>query len=232
MRMNHYNVTPESTIITVGGEYILGEVNLSRSLDNSINKLHEFSLYYTSPMILNRKGDNKADIWSLGCILYEMCNLKPPFTIEDINNISQNPSISVKLDNLPNCFSKELNDIVMKMLVVDPNKRIGFSELMECNYIKEELDKDCDINILLNDFLINTPTYDYIKKNDDISNIPQTTILIRNDNTKTVEKFFLGYVTTNNNVSIYDVVCNNAYFEWLLHLRIKRVYIYIYINNI
>lgn len=36
--------------------------------------------YYLSPELCEEKPyNNKSDIWSLGCVLYEMCTLSHPF---------------------------------------------------------------------------------------------------------------------------------------------------------
>jgi NIMA (never in mitosis gene a)-related kinase len=36
--------------------------------------------YYLSPELCEEKAyNNKSDIWSLGCVLYELCTLKHPF---------------------------------------------------------------------------------------------------------------------------------------------------------
>ena len=42
-----------------------------------------------SPEVLQGKGyDWKSDVWSLGCIAYEICMLRSPFRLDDKENLS------------------------------------------------------------------------------------------------------------------------------------------------
>lgn len=44
--------------------------------------------YYASPEVWKDKPyDKMSDIWSLGCILYEMTTLKPPFRAENMEGL-------------------------------------------------------------------------------------------------------------------------------------------------
>ena len=44
--------------------------------------------YYASPEVWKDKPyDNKSDIWSLGCIIYEMAALNPPFRAQNMDGL-------------------------------------------------------------------------------------------------------------------------------------------------
>lgn len=44
--------------------------------------------YYASPEVWNDKPYNeKSDIWSLGCVLYELITTKPPFQANDMSQL-------------------------------------------------------------------------------------------------------------------------------------------------
>jgi NIMA (never in mitosis gene a)-related kinase len=45
--------------------------------------------YYACPEVWkNMPYDNKSDIWSLGCVLYEMITLMPPFRATSMAGLS------------------------------------------------------------------------------------------------------------------------------------------------
>lgn len=44
---------------------------------------------YMSPEVLQGKGyDWKSDVWSMGCIAYELCALRSPFRSSDKENLN------------------------------------------------------------------------------------------------------------------------------------------------
>jgi len=52
----------------------LGDLNVSKLTDQEgMNYTQTGTPYYASPEIWNDKAyDNKSDVWSLGCVIYEM----------------------------------------------------------------------------------------------------------------------------------------------------------------
>jgi len=60
----------------------LADFGLAKKITQSSSNLKAFvgTLNYTSPEVVeNKPYTEKADIWSLGCLVYEMITLKAPF---------------------------------------------------------------------------------------------------------------------------------------------------------
>ena len=59
----------------------LGDMNVSKvASKEGLNFTQTGTPYYASPEVWKDEPyDIKSDIWSLGCVLYEMITLKPPF---------------------------------------------------------------------------------------------------------------------------------------------------------
>ncbi|NXB46148.1 NEK5 kinase, partial [Leucopsar rothschildi] len=84
----HRDVKAQNVFLSNNGKVAkLGDFGIARQLNSTTEFAHTCvgTPYYLSPEICeNRPYNNKTDIWSLGCVLYELCALKHPpvvFTI-------------------------------------------------------------------------------------------------------------------------------------------------------
>ena len=60
--------------------YKLGDLNVSKVTSGSLAYTQTGTPYYASPEVWRDEPyDCKSDIWSLGCIIFEMAALRPPF---------------------------------------------------------------------------------------------------------------------------------------------------------
>lgn len=72
-------------------EYVvkLGDLNVSKVAKVGLLQTQTGTPYYASPEVWKDKPyDNKSDIWSLGCVLYEMITLLPPFRATSMQALS------------------------------------------------------------------------------------------------------------------------------------------------
>ncbi|NWU42287.1 NEK5 kinase, partial [Hylia prasina] len=81
----HRDVKAQNVFLSNNGKVAkLGDFGIARQLNSTTELAHTCvgTPYYLSPEICeNRPYNNKTDIWSLGCVLYELCALKHPVKI-------------------------------------------------------------------------------------------------------------------------------------------------------
>lgn len=95
----------------------LGDMNVSKLADkNGLNYTQTGTPYYASPEVWRDEPyDFKSDIWSLGCVIYEMATLKPPFQADDMQGLFKSV-LKGKYNKLPPQYSQDLNTILSFML--------------------------------------------------------------------------------------------------------------------
>jgi NIMA (never in mitosis gene a)-related kinase 1/4/5 len=105
------------------GQVKLGDMNVSKVAKRGMLYTQTGTPYYASPEVWKEKPYNsKSDVWSLGCVLFEMCALKPPFRSEDMEGLYRKVTKG-KVPGIPSCFSKQLYSLITQMLIVNPDYR-------------------------------------------------------------------------------------------------------------
>ncbi|NXO64048.1 NEK11 kinase, partial [Phainopepla nitens] len=97
--------------------------------------------YYMSPEVLKHQGYNtKSDIWSLGCILYEMCCMNHAFTGQNFLSVVLK-IVEGETPSLPDRYPSKLNAVLCSMLSKNPSLRPAAAEILRSPYIDEQLKK-------------------------------------------------------------------------------------------
>eukprot|EP00672_Neobodo_designis_P007373 CAMPEP_0174878438 /NCGR_PEP_ID=MMETSP1114-20130205/82754_1 /TAXON_ID=312471 /ORGANISM="Neobodo designis, Strain CCAP 1951/1" /LENGTH=618 /DNA_ID=CAMNT_0016113827 /DNA_START=336 /DNA_END=2192 /DNA_ORIENTATION=- len=92
--------------------------------------------YYLAPELWRRhRYSKKADVWSLGVLLYEMAALKRPFAGDTMLKLFDR-IMTGKYDPLPECFSPDLCDLVDSILVFDPEARPATGDILRNKYMQ------------------------------------------------------------------------------------------------
>lgn len=73
--------------------------------------------------------DFKSDIWSVGCVLYEMAALVPPFKGKNMHVLFKKVC-AAEYKPLPDRYSLELREIISMMLQPNPNLRPNVNQLL------------------------------------------------------------------------------------------------------
>jgi NIMA (never in mitosis gene a)-related kinase len=88
MKILHRDLKSANVFLSKDGQALLGDLNVSKVAKKGMLYTQTGTPYYASPEVWKDEPyDSKSDIWSLGCVLYEMVTLKPPFRANDMNGL-------------------------------------------------------------------------------------------------------------------------------------------------
>nr|XP_028580540.1 serine/threonine-protein kinase Nek2 [Podarcis muralis] len=129
----HRDLKPANIFLDGKKNVKLGDFGLARILhhDTSFAKTFVGTPYYMSPEQINRMSYNeKSDIWSLGCLLYELCALSPPFTAFNQKELAEKIREG-KFRRIPYRYSDQLNELITKMLHLKDYCRPSVEEILQ-----------------------------------------------------------------------------------------------------
>ncbi|NWQ89926.1 NEK3 kinase, partial [Burhinus bistriatus] len=152
-RVLHRDIKSKNVFLTQSGKVKLGDFGSARLLAHPVSYACTYvgTPYYVPPEIWESMPyNNKSDIWSLGCILYELCTLRHPFQANSWKHLilkickgSYNP--------LPSHYSYELHYLIKQMFKRNPKNRPSASTILARGCLTK-LIKNCLPSEMTNEF--------------------------------------------------------------------------------
>ena len=137
----HRDLKSANIFLTKKGGVKIGDLNVSKIIGKSMAITQTGTPYYASPEIWNdHPYDYKCDIWSAGCIIYEMASLKMPFRGTSMQMLYNNV-MKGDFDPIPSRYSKDLMEIIKLILIKNPKQRPSAEDLLKNRIIVQKMEK-------------------------------------------------------------------------------------------
>lgn len=136
MMILHRDLKPENIFLGDDQSVKLGDFGLSKLMQS-----HDFAStyvgtpFYMSPEICAaEKYTLHSDIWSVGCIMYELCTKEPPFNANSHLQLVQRIRKG-EVKPIPNVYSKDLQNVITSCLKTNPTHRPDTASLLSIPYV-------------------------------------------------------------------------------------------------
>ncbi|XP_014821642.1 PREDICTED: serine/threonine-protein kinase Nek5 [Calidris pugnax] len=136
----HRDVKAQNIFLSNNGKVAkLGDFGIARQLNSTMEFAHTCvgTPYYLSPEICeNRPYNNKTDIWSLGCVLYELCALKHPFEGNSLHQLVLKICRGRFHPVSPN-YSYDLRILISQLFKISPRDRPSINSILRKPFLQK-----------------------------------------------------------------------------------------------
>ena len=117
----------------------IGDMNVSKVIKEKVLLTQTGTPYYASPEVWRDEPYSyKSDLWSIGCVIYELCALKPPFKGKDLDELFVNVCKG-KPERISHVYSEDLWKMILMLLQVDVNKRVDCDKFLNNKLIVKKI---------------------------------------------------------------------------------------------
>ncbi|XP_056011940.1 serine/threonine-protein kinase Nek1-like isoform X3 [Ostrea edulis] len=150
----HRDIKSQNIFLSADGSLRLGDFGIAKVLGSTVELARTCigTPYYLSPEIVeNRPYNNKSDVWSLGCVLYEMATLKHAFEAGNMKNLvlkiirGSYPPISPK-------YSYDLRGLIAQLFKRAPKERPSVNSILKKPFVQKRVSKFLSEDVIADEF--------------------------------------------------------------------------------
>src|SRR5918996_3183222 len=121
----HHDVKPSNVLFDSDGEVKVADFGIARAASSDITTIQGTPPYVAPEQARGGRADPRSDVYSLGCVLFEMLAGRPPFVGDGASSVIMQhlerppPLVSDFRDDVPS----HVDDVVRRALAKEPARR-------------------------------------------------------------------------------------------------------------
>jgi NIMA (never in mitosis gene a)-related kinase len=140
LKILHRDLKSANIFLFSDGSAKIGDLNVSKVAYKGLGYTQTGTPYYASPEVRRDEPyDMKSDIWSLGCVTYEMLALHPPFRAENMEKL-YNKVIQCQYGKISERYSDDIKEIIKLLLKVKTKDRPTCAQILKHPLVKKRLE--------------------------------------------------------------------------------------------
>ena len=137
----HRDLKSANVFLFKDGTAKLGDLNVSKITSRGLGCTQTGTPYYASPEVWKDKPyDSKSDIWSLGCVFYELIMLTTPFKAKTMKDLFKKVKRG-EYSPIPKYFSPKFQKIIDNILKIKPEERPNAKDILNIPEIAEKTEE-------------------------------------------------------------------------------------------
>jgi len=137
----HRDLKSANVFLFRDGTAKLGDLNVSKIAARGLGCTQTGTPYYASPEVWKDNPYNlKSDIWSLGCLCYEILMLKTPFRAQTMEGLYRKV-MKGKYPEISKQYSNKFDFIISNMLQLKPEDRPTTGDILKLPEVVEKIEE-------------------------------------------------------------------------------------------